>query len=454
MEERGVRFLRKLRFYEVLLIVLVLLFFSTWATLEVTETAVFCGNTCHVMRHYYQDWKESSHNNVPCVQCHTQPDEDGHLAPRFRALVQLGSYFTRTYGERTRAEVLDANCLQKECHSSRLLEGRVTFKKGILFDHKPHMQKLSRGKILRCTTCHSHIAMGDHMTVAESACFICHFKGFEDNPPTARCTLCHAPPDSPVEYAGGRLDHSDFMEKSVDCRYCHLNIVQGTGEVLYENCANCHRRTDRITASETAETLHRQHVTDHKVECSDCHSVIRHQLPEQRVVFKNSCSLCHSRGHRAIMSLYSGEGVNGVEPDPSPMYLAGVECVACHGSSDGENPGLDSAASSMKANRQRCELCHERDHGDLLLSWSSELARSMARMQAKISLADKGISSAAPSDLKDEASRLVAESKNSLFFIEAGIPVHNYGYAMKALDKVSSDLDNAILLTRQVRNGI
>ncbi len=454
MKERGVKFLGKLRFYEVLLIVLALLFFSTWATLKVTETAVFCGNTCHVMKHYYQDWKGSTHNNVPCVQCHTRPDEDGHLMPRFRAFMQLGSYFTRTYGERTRAEVLDANCLQTECHSGRLLEGQVVYKEGVIFDHKPHMQKLSRGKILRCTTCHSHIAMGDHMTVAESACFICHFKGFENNPPTATCTLCHTPPENPVEYAGGKLDHTDFMERSVDCRYCHLDIVQGSGDVLYENCADCHSRTGKVTASESVETIHRRHVTDHKVECSECHSVIRHQLPEQRVVLENGCVLCHGGGHRAIMSLYGGEGISGVEPEPSPMYLAGVECVACHGPAAREGSGTDSAKPGMRADGKRCELCHETGRGDLLLSWSDELARTIAAVRARIRSADTGISSMAQSDRKDEASRLLSESRNDLSFVEAGVPVHNYSYTMKVLEKVSSDLDNAMQLTRQVRNGI
>ena len=61
------------------------------------------------------------------------------------------------------------------CHETRLLQGKVKFKR-FYFDHKPHLTELRRGKKLRCTSCHSQIVQGDHMKVTESTCFLCHFK--------------------------------------------------------------------------------------------------------------------------------------------------------------------------------------------------------------------------------------------------------------------------------------
>ncbi len=455
MVERGVMFLKKLRFYEVLLIVMALLFFSVWATLEVTETAVFCGNTCHVMRHYYKDWKESAHNNVPCIDCHSQPAEDGYLMPRFSAMVQLGSYFTRTYGERTRAEVLDSSCLQQECHSTRLLEGQVSYGNGILFDHKPHMQQLRRGKIIKCTTCHAHVAMGDHITVAQSACFICHFKGFQDNPPTAQCTLCHDVPTRSVEYAGGAIDHTVFIEKDIDCRFCHIDIVQGTGDVILDKCTSCHRSTGTVTVSEPVESLHRRHVTDHKVECADCHSIIRHSLPETRIAFADGCGYCHRDRHGDILSLYKGTGAEDVEGDPSPMYLAGVECIACHQpSSDFSGDVMESSAPGMKASARACDPCHESGRGNMVSTWKQDIERVLKEVSGKLERTETTLSSSTGSEQEEGARNLLEKSRRNLDFVRASIPAHNYDYTVKILETINGDVETAISLTRQVKNGI
>ncbi len=455
MVERGVLFLKKLRFYEVLLIIMALLVFSVWATLEITETAVFCGNTCHVMRQHYQDWKESAHNNVPCINCHSRPAEDGYLVPRFRAMLQLGSYFTRTYGESTRAEVLDTACLQQGCHSSRLLQGQVFYGDGILFDHKPHMQQLRRGKIIRCTTCHAHVAMGDHIAVAKSACFICHFRGFEDNPPTARCTLCHNVPAISAEYAGGTINHTVYVEKDIDCRFCHMDVVQGSGDVILENCSSCHRGTGTVTGLEPVEDLHRRHVTDHEVECEDCHSIIRHISPETRIAFADGCGSCHRDRHRDILSLYQGTGAEDIEGNPSPMYLANVECIACHQlSSDFSGDVMESSVPVMKASESTCDPCHETGRGNMVSAWKQDIERIMNEVSDKLERTETALSSQEGSGPEKQARVLLIKSRRNLAFIRAGIPVHNYDYVVKILETINADMEAAISLTRQVRNGI
>ncbi len=455
MLERGVLFLKKLRFIEVLLIVMALMVLSVWATLEITETAVFCGNTCHVMRSHYQDWKESAHNNVPCIDCHSQPAQDGYLKPRFSALVQLGSYFTRTYGEGTRAEVLDSSCLRKGCHSNRLLEGQVSYGSGILFDHKPHLQQLRRGKIIRCTTCHANVTMGDHITVAQSACFICHFKGFQDNPPTAQCTLCHDVPTRSVEYAGGALDHTVFVEKDIDCRFCHMNIVQGSGDVILDNCTSCHRRTGTMTVSEPVESLHRRHVTDHNVECEDCHSIIRHSLPETRIAFADGCGYCHGDRHTNILSLYKGTGAEDVEGDPSPMYLAGVECIACHQVSSGFSGDVtESSVPGMKASERACDPCHESGRGNMVSTWKQDIERILKEVSGKLERTESILSSSSGSGQEESVRKLLKKSRRNLAFVRAGVPVHNHDYTVKILETINVDVETTISLTRQVKNGI
>ena len=109
-------------------------------------------------------------------------------------LVQLLKYVTATRARGPSAEIPDASCLRSGCHETRLLSGRVDFH-GIPFDHTPHLEEGRRGKTLRCTSCHSQIVQGSHMTVTTTTCFLCHFK---DQPLNAGLRACTAPPYLPA----------------------------------------------------------------------------------------------------------------------------------------------------------------------------------------------------------------------------------------------------------------
>ena len=52
--------------------------------------------------------------------------------------------------------------------------------KNVLFSHPRHIEQMRRQKQLRCTTCHSQIVQGAHMTVTDVECFICHFYKTKD----------------------------------------------------------------------------------------------------------------------------------------------------------------------------------------------------------------------------------------------------------------------------------
>ena len=123
--DRILDLMRKRRFYEVLLLIFIVFVIGAWSVFEITQSSVFCGNTCHIMRPHYNDWKTSSHTDVSCVECHHPAEDNGQFDSRWSALAQVASYFTRTYGERTRAEVSDSGCLKEGCHSKRLLDGQV-----------------------------------------------------------------------------------------------------------------------------------------------------------------------------------------------------------------------------------------------------------------------------------------------------------------------------------------
>ena len=102
-----------------------------------TSRSEFC-NSCHIMEPYYSSWKESTHKDVPCIDCHFAPGFGGKIRGKMLGLVQLAKYVTQSEGPRPAAEVPDASCLRSGCHETRLLSGRVEYQ-GIHFDHTPHL---------------------------------------------------------------------------------------------------------------------------------------------------------------------------------------------------------------------------------------------------------------------------------------------------------------------------
>ena len=448
--------LRKLRFYEVLLLFFILLVIGMWSIFEITQSSVFCGNTCHIMRPHYSDWKTSSHKQVSCVECHNPAEGDGQSVSRWSALAQVASYFTRTYGEWTRAEVSDAGCLKEGCHSKRLLDGQVTFQGNILFDHRPHLQQLRRGKILRCSSCHSQVAMGDHITVVEDACFICHFKDGDSYPATMTCTLCHGSFEDPSRSMDVRFDHTDYLDRGVNCERCHSNIISGEGGVEEERCLNCHSLPLKVGLSEPVEILHRRHVTDHSVACDDCHEPIRHTIEGELTTADFDCSSCHDNRHSGILLLYQGKGVNNIASSPSPMFLAQVGCRGCHIVPEQlPDETLALTGQTMKAVSMACDSCHGDGYSEVLEIWKKDTEKAVRTTGNLLTEAEKALAS---SSMKNstliEARKLLEEGRHNLLFVRASVPIHNPDYALAILDKTIKDLKKIITLTRQVNNGV
>ena len=67
-----------------LLFLLVLTGFAGWYT----SRSEFC-NSCHIMEPYYKSWQESSHKDVPCIECHFPPSFGGKIRGKLLGLVQL-----------------------------------------------------------------------------------------------------------------------------------------------------------------------------------------------------------------------------------------------------------------------------------------------------------------------------------------------------------------------------
>lgn len=442
--------IRRLRFYEVLLLVFIAIVLGAWSIKEVTESALFCGSSCHVMRPYYEDWKTSAHNSVPCVDCHLEPSDEQQFVPQFKAVRQVASYLTRTYGEHRRAEVSDASCLKGSCHSRRLLDGRVTFAGNIRFDHTPHLQQLRRGKILRCTTCHSRVAMGEHVTVVEDPCFICHFRDGGKEEATSDCLLCHSTGEGADTVLQSSFDHRPLRERGVPCVSCHQSVTRGDGQLKFESCRECHEQPTEDALGQPVELLHRVHVTDHKVECTLCHDPIRHSIPDDAEAEALSlyCSSCHEDKHKGILDMFRGTGAKGIAPSPSPMHEAHVGCSGCHIVPDpSDGMGAVFTGMNMIAVKAACRSCHPESYTDRVRQWNRDISSALLRAEKSLQDAEERLSTGSYENT--HVRRTLESARHNILFVKNSAPIHNRDYAVQILEKAARDLSSLSEETRQ-----
>ncbi len=241
--------------------------------IEITSSPQFC-SSCHNMKPYYESWKVSSHNEVNCIKCHSDPGLVPYLKTKANGLVEVAVYLSGNLPTNYQTEVSDESCLREGCHSQeKLKEGKVDFKKGISFEHETHFETVKDDFRLRCTSCHSQIVQDEHISIASSTCFSCHFKGVEPNEGTAECTLCHS---ALTEMTEAKFNHEPIVKMGMDCLNCHQEPVKGEGEVDQEKCLFCHSEPSRFERIEETTFLHLKHTSENKVECFQCHRQIRH----------------------------------------------------------------------------------------------------------------------------------------------------------------------------------
>jgi predicted CXXCH cytochrome family protein len=402
-----------------------------------TSRPVFC-NSCHIMEPYYKSWQESTHKDVSCIECHFPPGLGGKLRGKMLGLVQLAKYVTASEGPRPAAEIPDASCLRSGCHETRLLTGRVDFH-GVPFDHTPHLGKMRRGKQLRCTSCHSQIVQGKHMTVTGTTCFLCHFMGEPFNQGLGACTHCHQIPTTKFDLGGGVMfTHDLAFEKGVDCASCHADVIRGTGVVPRERCLSCHNRQGDLERASDYEFMHLKHVSEHKVDCLQCHLGIQHSLDKQMLQHAASdCQTCHPNHHGEQVSMLQGKGAKTVAGHHNGMSLVRVECKSCHKAEEVSSTGT----LLRKATTKMCTLCHDAATVERLETYHAQVRAMLPELTATIRRIREALPSAAIA--ADRRADLAVELKNlqhDLDFVRVGNDVHNVHYAAKVNQSVVSQI--------------
>jgi predicted CXXCH cytochrome family protein len=414
---------------------LLVLLLMTGGAAEYTSRSQFC-SSCHIMEPYYASWEKSPHHDVACIKCHFPPGAGEKVRGKMLGLVQLLKYVTKTASPRLSAEIPDESCLR--CHDTRLLSGRVEFH-GLPFDHRPHLTQTRRGIKLRCTSCHSQIVQGPHMTVTTSTCFLCHFKDNALNEGLGTCTRCHQIPEKTFDLGGGiKFSHELAYERGVECASCHSDVIRGNGEVPKERCSVCHNRPDDLARINDHVFLHEKHVSEHKIDCLDCHIEVQHSLdPHKFEHAAANCQSCHTNVHSEQIQLLRGEGAKSLPPPHGGMAAVGISCSSCHQEKD-TSPG---GATVWKASAAVCIQCHDKAAKDRVLAREEQLKGVLSKMETELSR----VREAVPTAKLDEAQATqindrVRNLEDDLKFLRAGNSIHNMHYADSTLRALEQSL--------------
>jgi nitrate/TMAO reductase-like tetraheme cytochrome c subunit len=425
---------------KVLLISLGALLVLLIAAAEITSSSKFC-STCHYMKPFYRSWQESSHKHIACSTCHYPPGLRSKIRAKLEGLVMVGRYWTKLYlKSKPWAEISDANCLKPGCHAKRLLQGQVRFNK-VVFDHKVHLTDLRRGKTLRCTSCHSQIVQGKHITVTETTCFICHFKESKVHPRAADCRLCHKK-DALVAEKTSPFDHRLVFDNGFSCDKCHSHTIVGDGAVPRENCYKCHFEQARLEKYGDTDLMHSTHITAHKIECDQCHLEIQHKIVKDIETIAD-CQTCHTNTHQAQKILFTGEGGRGLaRPRPNVMWEKGLSCKACHMFHE-EKGGALLKSETFIARDRACESCHGPGFVRLMKNWEASAGEKVAHIREVYVRAQREIQQS-PQARDPQVLSLLEEAAFNIDVVDRGKSVHNIAYSQELLSSAFARIKEAL----------
>ncbi len=275
--------------------------------------------SCHMMKRYYDSWKNSAHGekDIACLVCHYAPKEKYYIDVNFKGLGQLLTYFSSDGREvRMPTKVSDLSCITSECHpKENFLDKEIKFTEKVPFIHQTHEEKTIEGQKLHCDTCHQNITVEKHFEVTKKVCFLCHFKNTNFNEGRAKCSLCHEIPKKSLQKQKKEtkpdekpVTHQSLEKAKVPCQSCHYEIIQGKGKVEEQNCFKCHNYSVELKAKAGEKRLmHTEHVAGQFAKCFDCHEPIQHKLTEFLDTARLNCLTCHPNHHIYQKMLLVGE---------------------------------------------------------------------------------------------------------------------------------------------------
>lgn len=409
-----------------------LIFWSGFLVSSATDKSSFC-ESCHYMKPYYDNWNNSSHNMVECIDCHYENGFSGFIQRKSALLGESLKYLAGTYSLYPRTKVSDESCI--ECHGDELEGDKLLYLGNVKFSHDNHYAAPSRGIEMHCAACHSELVQGKHLAVTLTTCFYCHFPKSVAHSNEEECYICHGPPKDDIIVMGVAFSHTEYLDTGVGCDACHVKVTEGTGDVPRDRCTSCH--LEQFEEMGGTEHVHSVHVTDQQIPCANCHSEIEHGKLTLATPLEQNCEQCHLSQHSIQKNVYIGIGNHAIEPTPDIMFLSGVSCSGCHEVDITKLSGGRNLKSDVKSDA--CDTCHGKGYDNLRKMWTASVDNYSMALSEKI-LRLEHISSTSNS-----IKTMVLAAKNNLEYIEldGSSGSHNIQYTYKFLGRISENIRSA-----------
>jgi hypothetical protein len=254
--------------------------------------------------------------------------------------------------------------------------------------------------------------------VSPEACFLCHFKGTGPAQALTSCTACHAAPGKALHAGRVAFDHDGYLQKGVACQQCHVQVVEGGGEVPQERCFSCH--VERLEHYGDPEWLHARHAAEHGVDCLGCHEPIRHGQVRMIQALEEDCHSCHEALHSPQKSMYLGRGGRGVPDRPSGMFSAQVSCAGCHPTG---HDVRDTQEDRRRVQRQACVECHGPRYDRMADDWRREMGGLVEELGGELERGETELKRRP----RPEPQRWLEQARHNYELVRVGKGAHNVG---------------------------
>ncbi|TLD42898.1 MAG: Cytochrome c family protein [Candidatus Jettenia ecosi] len=352
------------------LVAIVIVFAVMGITVTSQKRSQFC-ITCHTNISFDIACKKSLSKDTLCSKCHLHKT-DGFGQINSEALMDV--------------EIRDEYCTTESCHPLSKLEAKpVEFKKITPFQHKTHIGKYAQNFKVRCTSCHANLGKERHFELDAKTCNICHFIDTpkplytHDKKLISDCTLCHSHIEKTKKIYGKVFNHTSYEKnEKVRCSDCHFKTIQGQGRVYKKSCNQCHLKA--VDGFDNSSKMHYIHIVKDKTACASCHTPITHGWIKgnNKAYEEDSYLPLKDAAYRVQNMIMMGTGGKGIKGAPDPMYVATLNCSACH-----------KDTLFTKVIPQVCNNCHGSGFDKILHEQKLFVSSRMNILKALITKAEK-----------------------------------------------------------------
>src|SRR3990172_6936855 len=262
----------------------------------------------------------------------------------------------------------------------------------------------------------------------------------KDEKSISNCTICHDHIGKSREIYGKIFKH-DVYEKNekVSCTACHFKTIQGDGNVDKKSCYQCHPKI--ANNFNNSSDMHYIHIYKHKTPCTSCHASITHGWVKanDKIYGDNNTELVDVE-YKIQNLIMMGLGGMGIKGEPDPMYLATLNCSACHKDKQ-LYTNLPVRGTQTGVASEVCNNCHNRGF-DKMLSEQIHFVTSKMRLLRTLLVKAKRFHNSNTHAVSQQTIIHEAEVNYNLIKSDGSFGVHNIKYVKDLLDYSIAKLTN------------